>query len=68
MNEINKNTNSDNKNNDSDNKNNDSDNKNNDSDNRCWFCKNSFYKINKYPGLGYLCELCIVKIRCLQMY
>lgn len=35
---------------------------------KCWFCNNNKYSVNKYNGLGLLCDLCITKMKCFQMY
>lgn len=34
----------------------------------CWFCNNNIYPVEKRPGLGYLCLLCVEKMKCFQMY
>ena len=36
--------------------------------NTCWFCGHKYDKIIKYIGLGYLCNICIQKIKHFQMY
>ena len=35
---------------------------------QCNFCLKNLYIVTKHPGFGYICELCIVKMRCFQMY
>ena len=34
----------------------------------CWFCNSNIYPVQKRPGLGYLCLLCVEKMKCFQMY